>query len=56
MKDLVETGINLHKSIAMGMHNEMYEDSAGSKDKPKPKPGYGPPKGPRPVKTGGKGY
>ena len=51
MKKMVETGIPLRKGIAMGMHDEMY---AGSKDKPKP--GSGPPKGPKPIKTGGKGY
>ena len=53
MKKMVETGINLHKGLAMGMHDEMY---AGSSAKAKPKPGSGPPKGPKPIKTGGKGY
>ena len=49
MKKMVETGVNLRKGIAMGTHDEMY----GAKPKPT---GSGPPKGPKPVKVGGKGY
>ena len=54
MDKMMSSGINMRKSIAMGEHERMYGAGKGGYGKPKPKPTSGPPKGPKPLKMGGR--
>ena len=49
MEKLTETGINMRKAIAMGMHDEMYAEDG----KTKAVPGVKSPASSKPMKMGG---
>ena len=49
MEKLTETGINMRKAIAMGMHDEMYAEDG----KTKTMPGAKSPASSKPMKMGG---